>query len=104
MDGNNSLKQILHWDLLPAPAEGEPKPKGSQVGESQEHPNPREVGGDYLLVQENVGRWAKAILQELLPELKVSLIITYTQYLLITLHWFKRTLPMKALVSAVGQT
>ena len=101
MDGNDSLK---HWDPPPTPAEGEPEPKGLQVGKSQEHPDPKKVGRDYLLVQENIDRWAKAVLQELLPELEVSLIITYTQYLLITLHWVRRTLPMKALVSAIGQT
>jgi hypothetical protein len=104
MDGNDSLKRILRRDPPPAPAEGEPEPEGPQVGESREHPDSRKVGGDYLLMRENVDRWAKAILQELLPELEVSLIMTYTQYLLITSHWVRRSLPTKALVSAVGRT
>ena len=90
----------IHCLLL----QGEPKPEGLQVGESQEHPNLRKVGGDYLLAWENIDRLAKTVLQELLLELEVSLIITYTQYLLITLHWVRRTLLTKALVSAVGQT
>ena len=73
MDGNDSLKQILCQDPPAAPAEGEPEPEGPQVGESREQPDLRKVGRDYLLLWENVDRWAKAILEELLPELEVRL-------------------------------
>ena len=71
MDGNDSLKRILRWDPPATPAEGEPTPEGPQVGESREQPDSRIVGGDYLLTREKVDRWAKAILQEHLPD-KVS--------------------------------
>jgi hypothetical protein len=68
MDGNDSLKRILRRDQPAAPAEGEPTPEGPQVGESREQPDSRKVGGDYLLLREKVDRWAKAIVEELLPE------------------------------------
>jgi hypothetical protein len=75
MDGNNSLKRILRRDPPAAPAEGEPAPEGTQVGESRERPDSRKVGGDYIISREKVDRWAKTILLELLPE-DVSLFIT----------------------------
>ena len=74
MDGNDSLKQILCWDPPAAPAEGEPKPDAPQVGESRERPDSRKVGGDYLISRENVDRWAKTVLLDLLPK-DVSLFI-----------------------------
>ena len=74
MDGNDSLKQILHRDPPAAPAEGEPEPDAPQVGESRERPDSRKVGGDYLISRENVDRWAKTVLLDLLPK-DVSLFI-----------------------------
>jgi hypothetical protein len=73
MDGNDSLKRILRRDPPAAPAEGESTPDGPQVGNSRELPDSRKVGGDYLLSREKVDRWAKAVLQEVLPEPEVSL-------------------------------
>ena len=74
MEGNDSLKQILRRDPPATPAEGEPEPDAPQVGESREQPDSRKVGGDYLISQENVDRWAKTVLLDLLPE-DVSLFI-----------------------------
>lgn len=75
MDGNDSLKWILHRDPPAAPAEGEATPEGPEVGESRERPDSRKVGGDYLISRENVDRWAKTVLLNLLPE-DVGLFIT----------------------------
>ena len=74
MDGNDSLKRILRRDPPATPAEGEPKPDAPQVGESRERPDSRKVGGDYLISWENVDRWVKTVLLDLLPE-DVSLFI-----------------------------
>ena len=74
MDSNDSFKQILHRDPPAAPAEGEPKPDAPQVGESRERPDSRKVGGDYLISQENIDRWVKTVLLDLLPK-DVSLFI-----------------------------
>ena len=68
MDGNDSLKRILRQDPPAAPAEGEATPEGPEVGESRERPDSRKVGGDYLISRENVDRWAKTVLLNLLPE------------------------------------
>jgi hypothetical protein len=67
MDGNDSLKRIICRQPLATPAEGEPEPEGPQVGDSRELTDLRTVGGDYLLSREKVDRWARAILQEMLP-------------------------------------
>jgi hypothetical protein len=67
MDGKDSLKRIIRHQPLATPAEGEPEPEGPQVGDSRELPDLRTVGGDYLLSREKVDRWARAILQEMLP-------------------------------------
>jgi hypothetical protein len=67
MDGNDSLKHILQRDPPPTSGEGEPEPEDPQVGESREHPDSRKVGGDYLILRVKVDRWAKAILEEMLP-------------------------------------
>lgn len=75
MDGNDSLKRILRRDPPAAPAEGEATPEGPEVGESRERPDSRKVGGDYLISRENVDRWAKTVLLNLLPE-DVGLFIT----------------------------
>ncbi|KAF8220137.1 hypothetical protein L208DRAFT_1335600, partial [Tricholoma matsutake] len=68
MDGNDSLKCILQQQPLATPAEGEPECKGPHIGESRELPDSRKVASDYLLSREKVDRWAKNILEEVLPE------------------------------------
>ena len=84
MDGNDSLKRILRRDPPATAAEGEPPPEGPQVGESREQPDSRNAGGDYLLSREKVDRWAKTVLEELLPE-EVSLFFHYLLYVITSL-------------------
>lgn len=72
MDGNDSLKRILRRQPLATPADGEPDPEGPQVGVSRELPDHRTVGGDYLLSREKVDRWAKEVVQDILPTDSVS--------------------------------
>jgi hypothetical protein len=72
MDGNDSLKRILRRDPPPTRPEGEPESEGPRVGESREQPDSRKVGGDYLLSRGKVDRWAKALLEEVLPVHEVS--------------------------------
>jgi hypothetical protein len=48
------------------PVEGEPDPEGPQLGESREWPDSRKVGGDYLLSREQVDKWVKTIIEEVL--------------------------------------
>jgi hypothetical protein len=67
MDGNDSLKRILRHQPLATPVDGEPELEGPQVGDSRELPDQRKVGGDYLLSRENVDRWTRAILEDILP-------------------------------------
>jgi hypothetical protein len=78
MDGNDSLKRILRRQPAATPAEGEPDPEGPQVGDSRELPDQRTVAGDYLLSREKVDRWAKDILQEMLPTDPVSFLCQLT--------------------------
>jgi hypothetical protein len=68
MDGNDSLKRILRRQPVATPVEGEPEPEGPQVGDSRELPDSRKVGGEYLLSREKVDKWAKAALEEHLPD------------------------------------
>ena len=68
MDGNDSLKRILRRLPVATPVEGEPVPEGPQVGVSRELPDSRKVGREYFLSREEVDKWAKAALEELLPD------------------------------------
>jgi hypothetical protein len=81
MDGNDSLKRILRRQPVATPAEGEPEPEGPQVGESRELPDQRRVAGDYLLSREKVDRWAKDIIQEILPTDIVSFLQVFFGWL-----------------------
>jgi hypothetical protein len=65
MDGNDSLKRILR--RKPAPESGE-EGDVPLVGESRELADSREVEGGYYLSREKVDRWAKDVVEELLPE------------------------------------
>ena len=65
MDGNDSLKRILR--RKPAPESGE-EGNVPSVGESRELTDLREVGGGYYLSRERVDRWAKEVVEELLPD------------------------------------
>jgi hypothetical protein len=68
MDGNDSLKRILRCerpqDLGDEAGAGDDQPR---VGESSELKDSRKVGGDYYLSQEQVDKWAKTALEEMLP-------------------------------------
>jgi hypothetical protein len=89
MDGNNSLKCILCCQPLATPADGEPEPKGPQVGESRELPNQRKVGRDYLLSRENVNQWMRAVLEDMLPILEAvssAMVATSMKQLLTSLE------------------
>ena len=65
MDGNDSLKRILR--RKPATELGE-EGNVPLVGESRELADSRQVGGGYYLSRERVDRWAKEVVEELLPE------------------------------------
>ena len=62
MDGNDSLKRILHREPAPV-TDGD---EALQVGASIESPDSRQVGRDYYLTREKVDRWAKDALEQLL--------------------------------------
>jgi hypothetical protein len=99
MDGNDSLKRILRRQPLATPAEGEPEPEGPQVGDSRERPDSRKVGGDYLLSREQVDRWAKAILEEVLPVSR-----SFTRSNIKQFNWIRKMMTTKPHVPAGGQT
>jgi hypothetical protein len=65
MDGNDSLKCILR--RKPTPESGE-EGDVSRTGESKELADSRKVGGGYYLSREMVDRWAKKVVEDLLPE------------------------------------
>jgi KDZ transposase-like protein len=65
MDGNDSLKRILR--RKPAPESGD-ELNVPPVGESRELADSRKVGGGYYISRERVDRWAKEVLEDLLPE------------------------------------
>jgi hypothetical protein len=64
MDGNDSLKRILR--RKPAPESGQEE-NVPQIGESRELADSRKVGGEYYLSREKVDRWAKGVVEDLLP-------------------------------------
>jgi hypothetical protein len=66
MDGNDSLKRILR--RKPAPESGEEGGSVQSVGELRELADSRKVGEGYYLSRERVDRWAKEVVEELLPE------------------------------------
>ncbi|RDB20084.1 hypothetical protein Hypma_012873 [Hypsizygus marmoreus] len=62
MDGNDSLKRILRRGPAEEDEDGELAP-----GVSRELRDDRQVGGDYYLSRERVDKWAKELLEEMLP-------------------------------------
>ena len=68
MDGGDSLKRLLRRDACSVPAPGSEK-DGQEVilGRSCESKDSRKVAGDYYIDRERVNRWAKAMLEEMLP-------------------------------------
>lgn len=67
MDGNDSLKRIIHRD----PA-AEDENRELTPGASKDLCNDHDVEGDYYLHRETVNQWAKGVLQEMLPTGKDS--------------------------------
>ena len=64
MDGNNSLKRVLRRETHVAHY----GPDGvATVGESIEQEDSRQVGGDYYLSRNQVDKWAKEMIQTMIP-------------------------------------
>ncbi|KAG6894278.1 hypothetical protein C0992_006761, partial [Termitomyces sp. T32_za158] len=61
MDGNDSLKRVIHRDLATKDENGELTP-----GMSKELQDNCKVVGDYYLSRDSVDQWAKGVLQEML--------------------------------------
>jgi hypothetical protein len=63
------------------------------------------MGGDYLISRAKVDRWAKAILEEILPMPPES--VGFTLQCMIDVyscHWFRGTVLKRPLVLAGGRT
>lgn len=65
MDGNDSLKRILRREAPMFDENGQEEP-----ATSKELKDNHEVGGDYYLNRERVDRWAREVLEEMLPTKK----------------------------------
>lgn len=63
-NGNDSLKRILRRSK----AEEELTTDNAGVGESCERPDSRKAGGDYYVSREEVDKWAKEMMQAMLPD------------------------------------
>ncbi|KAF8054767.1 hypothetical protein FPV67DRAFT_1681827 [Lyophyllum atratum] len=66
-DGNDSLKRVLLREAPPEPTGEEPETDTPAVAASKELPDFRKADGDYIVTRERVDRWAKEIVQGLLP-------------------------------------
>jgi len=67
MDGGDSLKRILRRDTAPPPNPGSEEHVEPTLGLSCESKDSRKVPGDYYIDRDRVDRWAKAMLEEMLP-------------------------------------
>lgn len=66
MDGNDSLKRILRREPAPEPTGQEKEGDEPATGASRESKDSRVAGGDYYLTREQVDKWAKEVLEDML--------------------------------------